>query len=42
MDDTELCYTGARKLARMFVENFRTFESTAEPQVRAAGPRLAV
>jgi phosphoenolpyruvate carboxykinase (ATP) len=30
----------AAKLARMFVDNFKTFEQTAEPQVRAAGPRI--
>jgi len=29
----------ARTLAGMFVENFRTFEATVEPDVRAAGPR---
>ena len=29
----------ARKLAQMFVDNFRTFESTASPEVKAAGPR---
>jgi len=28
----------ARKLAAMFVENFKTFESTAAPAVKAAGP----
>jgi phosphoenolpyruvate carboxykinase (ATP) len=30
----------ARKLARMFVENFKSFENDAPPDVRAAGPRL--
>jgi len=29
----------ARKLATMFVENFRQFEATATPEVRAAGPK---
>jgi phosphoenolpyruvate carboxykinase (ATP) len=29
----------AHKLARMFVENFKTFESEAAPDVRAAGPK---
>jgi len=29
----------ARKLAQMFVENFKTFEGEATPEVRAAGPR---
>jgi phosphoenolpyruvate carboxykinase (ATP) len=29
----------ARRLARMFAENFRTFEADAAPDVRAAGPR---
>jgi phosphoenolpyruvate carboxykinase (ATP) len=30
----------ARKLAEMFVENFKTFEDRVSPEVRAAGPRL--
>jgi phosphoenolpyruvate carboxykinase (ATP) len=29
----------ARRLARMFSENFKTFEADAAPDVRAAGPR---
>jgi phosphoenolpyruvate carboxykinase (ATP) len=29
----------ARKLARMFAENFKAFEADATPDVRAAGPR---
>ena len=29
----------AKKLAAMFVENFKTFEAEATPDVRAAGPR---
>jgi phosphoenolpyruvate carboxykinase (ATP) len=29
----------ARKLAKMFVDNFRTFEADAAPEVKAAGPR---
>ncbi len=29
----------ARRLARMFVENFRSFETDAAPEVKAAGPR---
>jgi phosphoenolpyruvate carboxykinase (ATP) len=29
----------ARKLARMFVDNFTTFEATASPAVKAAGPK---
>jgi phosphoenolpyruvate carboxykinase (ATP) len=28
----------ARKLAAMFVDNFRTFEATASAEVKAAGP----
>jgi len=28
----------AKKLARMFVDNFKTFEATASPAVKAAGP----
>ena len=31
--------TQARKLARMFAENFRAFEDDASPDVRMAGPR---
>jgi phosphoenolpyruvate carboxykinase (ATP) len=30
----------ARKLARMFTENFKTFESSVGPEVKAAGPAL--
>jgi phosphoenolpyruvate carboxykinase (ATP) len=30
----------ARKLAEMFVENFRQFEDDVSKPVRAAGPRL--
>ena len=30
----------ARKLAAMFVENFKTFEDRVSPAIRAAGPRL--
>jgi phosphoenolpyruvate carboxykinase (ATP) len=29
----------AKKLAQMFADNFRTFEATASPEVKAAGPR---
>ena len=29
----------ARKLARMFIDNFKTFEGDAAPEVKAAGPR---
>jgi phosphoenolpyruvate carboxykinase (ATP) len=29
----------ARKLARMFVDNFKGFEADAAPDVRAAGPK---
>jgi phosphoenolpyruvate carboxykinase (ATP) len=29
----------ARKLAAMFVDNFRSFEADADADVRAAGPR---
>jgi phosphoenolpyruvate carboxykinase (ATP) len=29
----------AMKLARMFVENFKTFEADASPDVKAAGPK---
>ena len=31
----------ARKLARMFTENFRAFEADAAPEVKAAGPRVS-
>jgi phosphoenolpyruvate carboxykinase (ATP) len=31
----------AQKLARMFTENFRTFEQDAAPDVKAAGPRTS-
>jgi phosphoenolpyruvate carboxykinase (ATP) len=31
----------ARRLARMFAENFRSFETDATPDVRAAGPLRA-
>jgi phosphoenolpyruvate carboxykinase (ATP) len=30
----------ARKLAAMFVDNFKTFEAEATPEVRAAGPHV--
>jgi phosphoenolpyruvate carboxykinase (ATP) len=30
----------AKKLAQMFVENFKAYEDAVEPEVRAAGPRL--
>ena len=30
----------ARKVAAMFAENFKQFEGTAAPEVRAAGPRI--
>ena len=30
----------ARKLAAMFVENFKRFEDAADAEVRAAGPRV--
>ena len=30
----------ARKLAGMFVENFKAYEDAVEPEVRAAGPRI--
>jgi phosphoenolpyruvate carboxykinase (ATP) len=30
----------AHKLARMFIENFKTFENDAAPDIRAAGPRV--
>ena len=29
----------AQKLAKMFVDNFKTFEATASPAVKAAGPK---
>jgi phosphoenolpyruvate carboxykinase (ATP) len=32
--------TQAARLARMFVENFRAFEISADPDVRAAGPKV--
>jgi phosphoenolpyruvate carboxykinase (ATP) len=28
----------AQKLAKMFIDNFKTFEATASPAVKAAGP----
>jgi phosphoenolpyruvate carboxykinase (ATP) len=30
----------AHKLARMFIENFKSFENDAAPDIRAAGPRV--
>jgi phosphoenolpyruvate carboxykinase (ATP) len=30
----------AKKLARMFIENFKAYEDEVEPEVRAAGPRM--
>jgi phosphoenolpyruvate carboxykinase (ATP) len=30
----------ARKLAQMFIDNFRAYEQEVEPEVRAAGPRV--
>ena len=30
----------AAKLARMFVDNFKTFEGEVSPEIRAAGPRV--
>ena len=30
----------AKKLAGMFVENFKTFEKHVDPSVKAAGPRV--
>jgi phosphoenolpyruvate carboxykinase (ATP) len=32
--------TQAAKLARMFIENFKTFEAEAAPEVTAAGPKF--
>ena len=29
----------AKKLAQMFVDNFRTFAATAAPEVKSAGPK---
>ena len=29
----------AKKLAQMFVDNFKTFEATSSPAVKAAGPK---
>jgi phosphoenolpyruvate carboxykinase (ATP) len=37
--DTAAYDAQAAKLARMFVDNFKTFEATATPEVKAAGPR---
>jgi phosphoenolpyruvate carboxykinase (ATP) len=30
----------AKKLATMFADNFKTFEKTAAPDVKAAGPKV--
>jgi phosphoenolpyruvate carboxykinase (ATP) len=37
--DTAAYDAQAKKLAQMFVDNFKTFEATAAPEVKAAGPR---
>ena len=37
--DTDAYDTKARELAAMFEDNFREFEGTVPPEVRAAGPR---
>jgi phosphoenolpyruvate carboxykinase (ATP) len=37
--DKEAYDRQARRLAGMFIENFRAFEDVASPGVRAAGPR---
>jgi phosphoenolpyruvate carboxykinase (ATP) len=39
--DTAAYDAQAQKLAKMFIENFRTFESEVSDEVRAAGPHLA-
>jgi phosphoenolpyruvate carboxykinase (ATP) len=31
--------TQARKLAKMFVDNFKTYEESVSPEVKAAGPK---
>jgi phosphoenolpyruvate carboxykinase (ATP) len=38
-DDKEAFGATARKLARLFVENFKNFESGVSPEVKAAGPK---
>ena len=38
--DGEAYDAQARKLAAMFIENFKAFESEADDEVRAAGPQL--
>ena len=30
----------AKKLAKMFVDNFKTYEASAAPEVEAAGPKV--
>jgi phosphoenolpyruvate carboxykinase (ATP) len=37
--DTAAYDEQARKLARMFIDNFKTFEADASPEVRSAGPK---
>jgi phosphoenolpyruvate carboxykinase (ATP) len=39
-DDKSAYDTQAKKLAAMFVENFKTFESNVEPSVIEAGPKV--
>ncbi|MEO6741590.1 MAG: phosphoenolpyruvate carboxykinase (ATP) [Chthoniobacteraceae bacterium] len=38
--DTESFRATAKKLAKLFVENFKKFEAGASPEVKAAGPKL--
>jgi phosphoenolpyruvate carboxykinase (ATP) len=38
--DKDAFAAAARKLAWLFIENFKEFESGATPEVKAAGPRV--
>ena len=40
-DDPKVYDEQAKKLAQMFIDNFKQFQDEVEPDVRAAGPRIA-